>query len=152
MAVPTFHRQPHGAVHVRWCAVFSERQAVRIPKDVPFTSAALVGCGVITGVGAVWNRTDVQPGDTAAVFGTGGVGLNVIQALRLKRAGRIIAIDTNAGKEELARQFGATDFIDASSCTDVPCALSCRTHSGSLQRCSTLVASTGVSTWSRILR
>jgi Zn-dependent alcohol dehydrogenase len=99
--------------------VISERQAVRIPKDVPFTSAALVGCGVITGVGAVWNRTDVQPGDTAAVFGTGGVGLNVIQALRLKRAGRIIAIDTNAGKEALARQFGASDFIDASNCSDV---------------------------------
>ena len=57
--------------------IVSEVQAVRIPKDVPLSSACLIGCGVLTGVGAVLNRAKVKPGDTAAVFGVGGVGLNV---------------------------------------------------------------------------
>lgn len=99
--------------------VIAELQAIKIPKDVPLTSAALVGCGVITGAGAVFNRADVQPGDTAVVFGIGGVGLNTIQALRIKRASQIIAIDTLASKEPIARQFGATHFINASECDDV---------------------------------
>ena len=76
--------------------VVSEVQAVRISKDVPFTSACLIGCGVLTGVGTVLNRAKVAPGDTAAVFGVGGVGLNVIQALRLSAASRIVAVDTMA--------------------------------------------------------
>ena len=92
--------------------VVQEVQAVKIPDDVPFTSACLVGCGVLTGVGAVFNRAKVERGQTAAVFGVGGVGLNVIQALRISGADRIIAIDTLPAKEPLARQFGATDFID----------------------------------------
>ncbi len=87
-------------------------QAVKIPKDVPLTSACLVGCGVMTGAGAVMYRSNVQVGDTAVVYGCGGVGLNAIQALRVKRASRIIAIDVEPGKEQLARQFGATDFLD----------------------------------------
>jgi S-(hydroxymethyl)glutathione dehydrogenase/alcohol dehydrogenase len=89
-------------------------QAVPIDPTVPFTSACLIGCGVLTGVGAVLNRARVEPGDTAAVFGVGGVGLNVIQGLRLAAASRIVAVDTVAGKEALARQFGATHFVDAS--------------------------------------
>jgi len=95
--------------------IVKEVQAVRISKDVPFTSACLIGCGVLTGVGAVLNRAKVSPGDTAAVFGVGGVGLNVIQGLRLSAASRIVAVDTVAAKEGLARQFGATHFVDASS-------------------------------------
>ena len=95
--------------------IVQEVQAVRIADDVPFTSACLIGCGVLTGVGAVLNRARVEPGDTAAVFGVGGVGLNVIQGLRLSAASRIVAVDTVAGKEGLARQFGATHFVDASS-------------------------------------
>jgi Zn-dependent alcohol dehydrogenase len=95
--------------------IVKEVQAVRISKDVPFTSACLIGCGVLTGVGAVLNRARVAPGDTAAVFGVGGVGLNVIQGLRLAAASRIVAVDTVAAKEALARQFGATHFVDASS-------------------------------------
>jgi Zn-dependent alcohol dehydrogenase len=91
-----------------------EVQAVPIPDEVPLTSACLVGCGVLTGVGSVLNRAKVKAGDTAAVFGVGGVGLNVIQALRLSAASRIIAVDTVASKEGLARQFGATHFVDAS--------------------------------------
>lgn len=93
--------------------VVQEVQAVRIPKDVPLTSACLIGCGVLTGVGAVLNRARVRPGDTAAVFGVGGVGLNVIQGLRIAGATRIVAVDTVAAKEPLARRFGATEFVDA---------------------------------------
>jgi S-(hydroxymethyl)glutathione dehydrogenase/alcohol dehydrogenase len=102
-------------------SVFTERtivrdiQAVKIPKDVPLTSACLVGCGVMTGAGAVLYRSSVQVGDTAVVYGCGGVGLNAIQALRVRRASRIIAIDTEPQKEALARQFGATDFLDGKS-------------------------------------
>jgi len=93
--------------------VVSEVQAVKIPKDVPLTSACLIGCGVLTGVGAVLNRARVRPGDTAAVFGIGGVGLNVIQGLRISGATRIIAVDTVAAKEQLGSTFGATDFVNA---------------------------------------
>ena len=95
--------------------IVQEVQAVRIAEDVPFTSACLIGCGVLTGMGAVLNRAHVAPGDTAAVFGVGGVGLNVIQGLRLSNASRIVAVDTVAGKEDLARQFGATHFVDATA-------------------------------------
>jgi Zn-dependent alcohol dehydrogenase len=100
-------------------------QAVKIPDDVPLTSAALVGCGVTTGMGAVLNRANVQIGDTAAVFGVGGVGLNSIQALKVKGARRIIAVDTVPEKEAIAKQFGATDFIDGKrdDVVDAICAL-----------------------------
>jgi S-(hydroxymethyl)glutathione dehydrogenase/alcohol dehydrogenase len=94
--------------------IIQEVQAVPISKKVPFTSACLIGCGVLTGVGSVLNRAKVAPGETSAVFGVGGVGLNVIQALRLSAASRIIAVDTMASKEDLALQFGATHFVDAS--------------------------------------
>ncbi len=102
-------------------SAFAERtivrdvQCVKIPNDVPLTSAALVGCGVVTGMGAVFNRANVERGQTAAVFGVGGVGLNVIQALKVQGASRIIAIDTVPEKEALAKQFGATDFLDGRS-------------------------------------
>src|SRR5581483_6377602 len=92
--------------------VVKEVQAVKIDASVPLTSACLIGCGVVTGACAVWNRAEVQRGQTAVVFGVGGVGLNVIQALRVARASLIIAIDTVAAKEVFARQFGATDFIN----------------------------------------
>ncbi len=92
--------------------IVSDIQCVKIPKDVPLASAALVGCGVVTGVGAVMSRAKVQRGETAVVFGVGGVGLNVIQALRISGAKTIIAVDTVPEKEALARQFGATHFIN----------------------------------------
>jgi S-(hydroxymethyl)glutathione dehydrogenase/alcohol dehydrogenase len=94
--------------------VVQQVQAVPISKDVPLESACLIACGVLTGVGAVLNRARVDPGDTAAVFGVGGVGLNVIQGLRLASASRIVAVDSVASKESLARAFGATEFVDAS--------------------------------------
>lgn len=98
-------------------SAFAERtvvkavQAVRIPDDLPLQSAALIGCGVLTGVGAVLNRARVEPGDSVVVIGTGGIGLNVIQGARLAGALRIVAVDANPAKEEVARQFGATDFL-----------------------------------------
>jgi len=99
-------------------SAFTERtivrdvQCVKIPKDVPLTSAALVGCGVVTGMGAVFNRANVKRGQSAIVFGVGGVGLNTIQALKVQGATTIIAVDTVPEKEGLARQFGATHFLD----------------------------------------
>ncbi len=98
--------------------VVKEVQAVKISDDIPLTSACLIGCGVVTGACCVWNRAMVRTGQTAVVFGVGGVGLNVIQALRVARASRIIAVDTLASKETFARQFGATDFINPKG-TDV---------------------------------
>ncbi|MET9525712.1 Zn-dependent alcohol dehydrogenase [Streptomyces coeruleorubidus] len=98
-------------------SAFAERtvvkavQAVRIPGDVPMASAALIGCGVLTGVGAVLNRARVDRGDSVLVIGTGGIGLNVLQGARLAGALRIVAVDANPAKEEVARRFGATDFL-----------------------------------------
>ncbi|MFH8661004.1 Zn-dependent alcohol dehydrogenase [Streptomyces afghaniensis] len=98
-------------------SAFAERtvvkavQAVRIPEDVPMASAALIGCGVLTGVGAVLNRARVDRGDSVLVIGTGGIGLNVLQGARLAGAVRIVAVDANPAKEEVARRFGATDFL-----------------------------------------
>ncbi|MCH2433373.1 MAG: alcohol dehydrogenase catalytic domain-containing protein [Acidimicrobiales bacterium] len=91
--------------------IVMENQAVPIPAEVPFSSAALIGCGVMTGAGAVFNRARVGPGETVAVIGAGGVGLNVIQAARLAGAAQIIAIDRAPAKERMAVDFGATDFI-----------------------------------------
>ncbi len=91
-----------------------EACVVKIPEGVSFEHAALIGCGVITGIGAVTHAAKVPPGSTVAVFGCGGIGLNVIQGARLVSASRIIAIDTHPSKEAWARQQGATDFINAS--------------------------------------
>lgn len=99
-------------------SAFAERtlvrdvQCVAIPDDVPLTSAALIGCGVVTGMGAVFNRANVTRGQAAVVFGVGGVGLNVLQALRVRGADPIVAVDTAPAKEELAMRFGATQFLD----------------------------------------
>lgn len=107
-------------------SAFAERtvvkavQAVKIPRDIPLTSAALIGCGVLTGVGAVLNRARVDRGDSVLVLGAGGIGLNVLQGARIAGALTVVAVDANPAKEETARQFGATHFIDASAVPDVP--------------------------------
>ena len=93
--------------------VVKANQCVPIDKGVPLESASLIGCGVVTGVGAVFNRAKVTHGHRAAVFGVGGIGLNVIQALKLAGALPIVAIDTNPAKEAMAREFGATHFVNA---------------------------------------
>src|SRR5579884_3261744 len=101
-------------------AAFAERVLVReegvipIPADVPLEVAALVGCGVLTGLGAVARTARVEPGTTLAVFGAGGVGLNVIQGAVLAGAARIIAVDLRPAALELARRFGATETVNAS--------------------------------------
>ncbi|MFC5636335.1 alcohol dehydrogenase catalytic domain-containing protein [Streptomyces bullii] len=89
-------------------------QAVPIPKDVPMPSAALIGCGVLTGVGAVLNRARVGHGDRVVVIGTGGIGLNVLQGARLAGASEIVAVDADPAKEAVARRFGATHFLTSS--------------------------------------
>lgn len=109
-----------GRPHYRFANVssFAERtvvkanQAVAIPEEVPLAAASLIGCGVLTGAGAVLNRARVQAGQSAAVIGVGGIGCNALQALALTGANPIIAIDTNAAKEPLARTFGATHFVN----------------------------------------
>ena len=92
--------------------VVAESQAVVIPPEMPLEAACLIGCAVVTGAGAVLNRAKVQPGETVVVIGAGGIGQSVIQAARLSAAGRIVVVDANPAKEAVARQFGATDFID----------------------------------------
>lgn len=91
-----------------------ERALVKIDPDVPLDVAAIVGCAVTTGVGAAINTAQVRPGQTVAVIGCGGIGLNVIQGARIAGAGRIIAIDRSASKAEAALAFGATDAVVSS--------------------------------------
>jgi S-(hydroxymethyl)glutathione dehydrogenase/alcohol dehydrogenase len=91
-----------------------EKAVVKINKDLPLDKAALLGCSVVTGIGAVQNTAKVGPGDTIAVVGCGGIGLNAIQGARIAGAERIIAVDRIVDKLELARTFGATDTVNAS--------------------------------------
>ena len=91
-----------------------EGAVVKIPESVSFEHAALIGCGVITGFGAVMNATNVPAGSTVAVVGCGGIGLNIIQSARLAGATKIIAIDRVPSKLDYARTMGATHFINAS--------------------------------------
>ena len=91
--------------------VVHHRAVIKIPESVPPAAAALLGCAVLTGVGAVLNGIKVVPGSSVVVIGCGGVGLNVVQGARLAGAVRIIAVDTNPAKLELARIFGATDTV-----------------------------------------
>jgi S-(hydroxymethyl)glutathione dehydrogenase/alcohol dehydrogenase len=90
-----------------------ENALVKIRPDVPLDRVALIGCGVTTGLGAVFNTARVRAGSTAAVIGCGGIGLSVIQGCRIAGAGRIVAVDTAAWKLDLARRLGATDVVDA---------------------------------------
>jgi S-(hydroxymethyl)glutathione dehydrogenase/alcohol dehydrogenase len=90
-----------------------ENAVVKIREDMPFDRAAVIGCGVTTGVGAVLRTARIEPGSTVAVIGCGGVGLSAVNGAAIGGAGRIIAIDRVPGKLELARAFGATDVIDA---------------------------------------
>jgi S-(hydroxymethyl)mycothiol dehydrogenase len=93
--------------------VVAAGQAVPVPREVPPEQACLIGCGVMTGVGAALYTARVRPGSTVAVFGSGAVGTSVIQGARLARAGRIIAVDLLPRKLEWAKTFGATDTVNA---------------------------------------
>jgi len=92
-----------------------EHYLVKISPDMPLEKAALLGCGVTTGLGAVLNTADVRSGETVAVIGCGGIGLNAIQGAALAGAGRVIAVDRLPTKLAMAQAFGATDIIDASA-------------------------------------
>jgi S-(hydroxymethyl)glutathione dehydrogenase/alcohol dehydrogenase len=104
--------------HYMGCSTFSEYTVVpeislaKVNPAAPLEKVCLLGCGVTTGIGAVHNTAKVKPGDSVAVFGLGGIGLAVIQGAVQAKAGRIVAVDTNPGKFELARQMGATDCIN----------------------------------------
>ena len=112
-------------LHYMGCSTFSnftvmpEIAVAKIRPDAPFDKVCYIGCGVTTGIGAVVFTARVEPGSTVAVFGLGGIGLNVVQGARLVGADRIIGIDTNPAKAALAERFGMTDFINATESPDV---------------------------------
>jgi S-(hydroxymethyl)glutathione dehydrogenase/alcohol dehydrogenase len=92
--------------------VLPEIAVAKISKEAPLEKVCLLGCGITTGIGAVLHTAKVTPGSTVAIFGLGGVGLSCIQGAAMAKAGRIIAIDINPGKEDMARALGATDFVN----------------------------------------
>ncbi|MGY5451638.1 S-(hydroxymethyl)glutathione dehydrogenase/class III alcohol dehydrogenase [Agarivorans sp. MS3-6] len=104
--------------HYMGCSTFSEYTVLpeislaKINQEAPLEEVCLLGCGVTTGMGAVANTANVQPGDTVAVFGLGGIGLSAIIGAQMAKAGRIIAIDINESKFELAQKLGATDCVN----------------------------------------
>ncbi|WP_108945701.1 S-(hydroxymethyl)glutathione dehydrogenase/class III alcohol dehydrogenase [Shewanella halifaxensis] len=104
--------------HYMGCSTFSEYTVLpeislaKINKEAPLEEVCLLGCGVTTGMGAVTNTADVKKGDTVAVFGLGGIGLSAIIGAQMAGAGRIIAIDINPDKYDLARKLGATDCVN----------------------------------------
>ena len=101
-------------------SVVPEGGLIPLPKDFPLEWACLMGCCVPTGWGTVTNTANVQPGDSVAVYGLGGVGLNVLRACVLRHANPVIAVDLEASKESLAKEFGATHFICNSKEDPVP--------------------------------
>ncbi len=112
-------------LHYMGCSTFSnftvlpEIAVAKIRSDAPFDKVCYIGCGVTTGIGAVVFQAKVEPGSTVAVFGLGGIGLNVIQGARMVSADRIIGVDINPSKVALAQSFGMTDFINPRETADV---------------------------------
>ena len=99
--------------------VLPEIAVAKIREDAPFDKVCYIGCGVTTGIGAVINTAKVEPGANVAVFGLGGIGLNVLQGARLVGADMIIGVDTNPGKRAMAESFGMTHFINPNDCDNV---------------------------------
>ena len=92
--------------------VLPEVSLAKVSKEAPLDKICLLGCGVTTGIGAVLNTAKVEEGATIAVFGLGGIGLSVIQGAKMAKAGRILAIDINESKFDMAKKYGGTDFIN----------------------------------------
>ncbi|GIT22652.1 MAG: hypothetical protein CM1200mP40_23340 [Gammaproteobacteria bacterium] len=107
------------ALRFRISLCFPEIAVARIREDAPFDKVCYIGCGVTTGVGAVAFDAKVEPGSTVAVFGLGGIGLNVIQGAKMVGADRIIGFDINPTREKLGRNFGMNDFINPNDIDDV---------------------------------
>ncbi len=111
--------------HYMGCSTFAnytvmpEIALAKIRTDAPFDKVCYIGCGVTTGIGAVINTAKVEAGANAVVFGLGGIGLNVIQGLRMVGADRIVGVDTNPGKRALAEQFGMTHFVNPKEVDDL---------------------------------
>ena len=111
--------------HYMGCSTFAnytvlpEIAVAKVREDAPFDKICYIGCGVTTGVGAVAFTMGVEAGATVAVFGLGGIGLNVIQGAQLVGASRIIGVDLNPAREALGRRFGMTDFVNAAEVDDV---------------------------------
>ncbi|MEX0943891.1 MAG: S-(hydroxymethyl)glutathione dehydrogenase/class III alcohol dehydrogenase [Pseudomonadales bacterium] len=99
-------------------SVVAEVSLAKISKAAPLDKVCLLGCGVTTGIGAVLNTAKVEPGASVAVFGLGGIGLSVVQGAVMARAGRIIAIDVNPDKFEMAKMLGATDLVNPKDYSD----------------------------------
>jgi S-(hydroxymethyl)glutathione dehydrogenase/alcohol dehydrogenase len=105
-------------MHYMGCSTFAnftvlpEIALAKVRPDAPFDIICYIGCGVTTGIGAVVNTAKVWPGANVAVFGLGGIGLNVLQAARMVGADKIIGVDINPARQEMARQFGMTHFIN----------------------------------------
>ena len=114
-------RQIH---HYMGCSTFSEYTVLpevslaKVSKEAPLERICLLGCGVTTGIGAVYNTAGVEPGASVAVFGLGAIGLAVIQGAKMVGASRIIALDINPEKFDLARRFGATDLVNPNDYPD----------------------------------
>jgi len=123
-------------LHYMGCSTFSnftvmpEIAVAKIRKDAPFEKVCYIGCGVTTGIGAVVFDAKVEPGATVAVFGLGGIGLNVIQGAKMVGASRIIGVDINPAKVELAKKFGMTDFINPKEVDNVVEAICDLTNGG----------------------
>ena len=98
--------------------VLPEIAVAKIREDAPFDKACYIGCGVTTGIGAVINTAKVRPGDNVVVFGLGGIGLNVAQGARLAGADKIIGVDINPARRDLAEQFGITHFVNPKDAGD----------------------------------
>ncbi len=123
-------------LHYMGCSTFSnytvmpEISVAKVRKDAPFDKICYIGCGVTTGIGAVVFDAKVEPGSTVAVFGLGGIGLNVIQGAKMVGASRIIGVDLNPSKVELAKKFGMTDFVNPKDVDDVVSAIIDLTNGG----------------------
>src|ERR1700712_3590854 len=116
-----FRRGGEALYHYMGCSTFAnytvlpEIALAKIREDAPFDKICYIGCGVTTGIGAVIHTAKVEPGANVVVFGLGGIGFNVIQGARLAGADMIIGVDINAGREQMARKFGMTHFVNPSS-------------------------------------
>jgi S-(hydroxymethyl)glutathione dehydrogenase / alcohol dehydrogenase len=93
-------------------SVMPEISVAKISKDAPLDKVCLLGCGITTGIGAVLNTAKAEPGSTIVVFGLGGIGLSVVQGAVMAKAGRIVCVDINTSKFDMARRLGATDFVN----------------------------------------
>lgn len=113
-----FYKDGQPIFHYMGCSTFSEYTVLpeislaKVNKEAPLEEICLLGCGVTTGMGAVTNTAKVEPGSTVAIFGLGGIGLSAVIGATMSKASRIIAIDINESKFELAKKLGATDFIN----------------------------------------